>query len=187
MGPEALPQSWIMLLMHHEQGYPLLTQCGEEPQQPLPPAPPPPGMPSASGIPVHGALPNFSARAATAHQTIAPSRPGMPSEILAGLATGAVVPKPGEPRVAVTAGRHFNVEGIPTSLQQPSMNAHFKKELVNEFKGNALSANMGDRKSVTKQHDRHLFYVLGCATYDVRLCPNQLGTDLINGLRRFSM
>ena len=88
--------------------------------------------------------------------------------------------------------RPYNVGGYTDmpqiaqfSPEQSVDSAAVLKEIVNELKGNkdSLSATLGDLKSVTKQHERLVCYVKGFGSYDVRMCPKQVGTDLIHGLR----
>ena len=63
-------------------------------------------------------------------------------------------------------------------------NAAMLKDIFNELKGNkdSLSAIIGDLESVTKQHERMTCYIRGTGSYDVRMCPNQVGT-VIHGQR----
>ena len=74
---------------------------------------------------------------------------------------------------------------IPAYPQGPGV-ADVMKEMFNELKGvekNALSASPGDLKSITKQHERLALYVRGAGQYDVRLCPHQVGVELVTALR----
>ena len=64
--------------------------------------------------------------------------------------------------------------------------ADVMKEMFNELKGVekiALAASPGDLKSITKQHERLVLYVRGVGQYDVRLCPHQVGVELVTALR----
>ena len=82
-------------------------------------------------------------------------------------------------------GGYMDAPELPSYPPGPGV-ADVMKQMFNELKGvekNALSASPGDLKSITKQHERLVLYVRGGGQYDVRLCPHQVGVELVTALR----
>ena len=108
------------------------------------------------------------------------------------------IPKPGHRKGETKVGGIHTLEtpshkvgsiidppDMPPVADQPGM-TEVLKEMMSELKGTdkaALSAEAGSLKSVTKQHDRFLLYLRGAGSYEVVLCPNVFGADLIKAMR----
>ena len=165
-----------------------------------PPIPRIPQRPSQLGLPEVGKAPSTGLIGQpAAEKEVGNSSPsganrpleeGLPPSQPGGYTSGVSIIRPGSTGVNYVRPGSFQVGAYtePPIQGGPDLgtfNARCMQELVNELRGDKETgvAEPGSLKSVTRRHERLIFYVRGCDTYDIRMCPKLVGKELIQGLR----